>query len=160
MIRELSIRNFKSLENVKIELGKINVLVGPNGSGKTAIIESLLLLRNLVLGMSPFGPWWGYDNAVFNRDLRRNIVIEINSDEFYYFLEVHRERFIKEVLRMEDLNLERSEDKVVINNEEYKGLNEEYSVLNLVNVARLPRDKVMVLNSVYNFLTGFTRGSL
>ncbi|BAB66182.1 AAA family ATPase [Sulfurisphaera tokodaii] len=157
MIRELSIQNFKSLENVKIELGKINVLVGPNGSGKTAIIESLLLIRNLVskiLGMSPFGLWWGYDNVVFSKDLGRNIVIEINSDEFYYLLEVHRERFVKEILMMKDLNLERSEDKVIINNEEYKGLNEEYSALNLVNLARLPRDKVMVLNSVYNFLTG------
>ncbi|WP_221290335.1 AAA family ATPase [Stygiolobus caldivivus] len=50
--------------------------------------------------------------------------------------------------------LERSEDKVVINDEGYKGLNEGYSVLNLVNLAKLPRDKVTVLNSVYDFLTG------
>ncbi|MBB5255281.1 hypothetical protein [Sulfurisphaera ohwakuensis] len=79
-------------------------------------------------------------------------MIEINSDEFYYLLEVHRERFAKEILRMKDLNLERSEDKVIINNEEYKGLNEEYSVLNLVNAAGLSRDKVMVGYYDYYFI--------
>ena len=142
MIRELTIRNFKSLEDVKIELGKLNVLVGPNGSGKTAIIESLLLARNLVLkaiGMSPFGLWWGYENVVSKNDLSRNIVIEFNADEFYYMLEVHGEKFVKEDIRIKDLNVERVEDKVVVNNKKYKGLSEEYSVLSLMNATRLPQ---------------------
>lgn len=153
MIKEITIKNFKSLEDVRITLGKINVLVGPNGSGKTAILESLLLVRNLItkiLGMSPFGLWWGYENVVFKKDLSRNVVIELDSDEFYYLLEVHGERFVKEILRMKDLDVERSGNKVIINDKEYNGLNEEYSVLNIVNLAKLPTEE---LDKVSTFLS-------
>lgn len=48
MINKITIRNFKSLESVDVDLKKINVLIGPNGSGKTAFVESLLLSRNII----------------------------------------------------------------------------------------------------------------
>ncbi|ADX84890.1 AAA family ATPase [Saccharolobus islandicus] len=79
MINKITIRNFKSLESVDVDLKKINVLIGPNGSGKTAFVESLLLSRNIIsklLGYSPFGMWWGYENVVYKRDTSRSIVIE------------------------------------------------------------------------------------
>lgn len=44
MIKKLKIKNFKSLRDVEIELGKFTVLIGPNASGKSNLLDSLLFL--------------------------------------------------------------------------------------------------------------------
>lgn len=44
-IQNLTVHNFRSLVNVKIPLHPLNVVIGPNGSGKTALMEVLLLLQ-------------------------------------------------------------------------------------------------------------------
>lgn len=43
-IREISIRNFKSLYNVSFEPGKLNVFIGANGSGKSSVLEAIGVL--------------------------------------------------------------------------------------------------------------------
>ena len=43
----MAFRNFKALRNASVQLGAFNLVVGPNGSGKTSLIESLLHLRAL-----------------------------------------------------------------------------------------------------------------
>lgn len=45
MIEEITIKNFKSLKDVGLSLSNLNVLTGLNGSGKSSLIQSLLLLR-------------------------------------------------------------------------------------------------------------------
>lgn len=45
MLNTLKIKGFKSLSNVEVELGRINVLIGANGSGKTNLLEALGLLK-------------------------------------------------------------------------------------------------------------------
>jgi len=42
MIKKVEIENYKSLENLSLELGRFNVLIGENGCGKTNILESLV----------------------------------------------------------------------------------------------------------------------
>ncbi len=44
MITKITIKSFKSLENVDIELGTINVFVGANGSGKSNLLEAIGVL--------------------------------------------------------------------------------------------------------------------
>lgn len=44
MITKISIESFKSLENVEIELGNLNVFVGANGSGKSNLLEAIGVL--------------------------------------------------------------------------------------------------------------------
>lgn len=41
MIKEIEIQNFKSIVKLKLELGRFNVLIGENGSGKTNILEAI-----------------------------------------------------------------------------------------------------------------------
>lgn len=41
MIERASFTNFKSLRRVDVELGRFTVIVGPNGSGKTSILDGL-----------------------------------------------------------------------------------------------------------------------
>jgi predicted ATPase len=43
MIREVEIGNFKSIADLKIELGRVSVLIGANGSGKSNILEAMAL---------------------------------------------------------------------------------------------------------------------
>lgn len=43
MITNLTVRNFKKLKDVSIELGKNVVLIGPNNSGKTTALQALAL---------------------------------------------------------------------------------------------------------------------
>lgn len=44
MIEKASFRNFKSLRHVDVDLERMTVFVGPNGSGKTSVLEGLRVL--------------------------------------------------------------------------------------------------------------------
>jgi hypothetical protein len=43
LVREVSIENYKSIRKLTIELGRINVLIGANGSGKSNLLEAIAL---------------------------------------------------------------------------------------------------------------------
>ncbi|BDS15188.1 AAA family ATPase [Aureispira anguillae] len=43
MLTKLHIENFKSIHNLEIELGKVNVFIGENGCGKSNILEAVAL---------------------------------------------------------------------------------------------------------------------
>ena len=47
MIASVAFRNFKALRNASVALGPFNLLIGPNGSGKTSLIQALRQLRTL-----------------------------------------------------------------------------------------------------------------
>lgn len=47
MIASASFRNFRALRSASLALAPFNLLVGPNGSGKTSLISALLRLRAL-----------------------------------------------------------------------------------------------------------------
>lgn len=47
MIASIAFRNFKALRNTHVALSPFNVVIGPNGSGKTSLIEAVLRLRTL-----------------------------------------------------------------------------------------------------------------
>lgn len=47
MITRLQVRNFKSLRETDISLGPLNVLVGPNMSGKSNIVDAFAFLREV-----------------------------------------------------------------------------------------------------------------
>ena len=53
MFRQVSIRNFKCLRNVQIDLERFTILVGPNASGKTSILQSLNHLCRLFREQRP-----------------------------------------------------------------------------------------------------------
>jgi predicted ATPase len=47
VIASIAFRNFKALRNTQVALAPFNLVIGPNGSGKTSLIESMLRLRTL-----------------------------------------------------------------------------------------------------------------
>lgn len=56
LIKNIKVCNFKSFEEVDIELGRFNVLIGENASGKSNFINLLRFLRDIVEN--------GLDNAI------------------------------------------------------------------------------------------------
>jgi len=55
MLRRVTIKNFKSIKNLSFDLGRVNVLIGENGSGKSNILEAIafvLLLQRINLIMN------------------------------------------------------------------------------------------------------------
>ena len=48
MIKRIYIKNFKSLKEIDLELRNLNILTGLNGSGKSSVIQTLLLLRQSI----------------------------------------------------------------------------------------------------------------
>lgn len=47
VIASIAFRNFRALRNTSLELAPFNLVIGPNGSGKTSLIDALLRLRTL-----------------------------------------------------------------------------------------------------------------
>lgn len=80
-LRRLWVRNFKSLRDFSLDVStRLNVVIGINGSGKTALVEVLELWRDLVdyargRVVNPFLKWWGYDRVVWRHDETLPIVL-------------------------------------------------------------------------------------
>jgi AAA15 family ATPase/GTPase len=41
MITQLIIENYKSIQNLTLDVGRVNVLIGENGCGKSNILEAI-----------------------------------------------------------------------------------------------------------------------
>lgn len=50
MITRLKISNFKSLRELEVEFGRLTVIVGANGCGKSSVLQAILGVRELVEG--------------------------------------------------------------------------------------------------------------
>lgn len=85
MIKSLTIENFRCFKKIELHgLGTINLLVGQNGSGKTAFLEALYLL----IGSGPrlalmIRGWRGLGNVQVGSD--RASFEEMWADLFYHF---------------------------------------------------------------------------
>ncbi|MEW6675852.1 MAG: AAA family ATPase [Nitrospirota bacterium] len=94
MIKELHIKNYKSLKDLKLELSRRNVLVGPNMSGKSNIIDYFKFLTQMCI--------FGVNTAFMNRGgflevlwkgedegpISFRLVIEIDGKEYEYEISI------------------------------------------------------------------------
>jgi predicted ATPase len=89
VLEELWVKNFKSLKNFRMSMpSKLTIVVGANGSGKTALVEVFELLTYILewahgLNLNPFLKWWGYSNVVsgHNEDLPITIGFKLKLDD-------------------------------------------------------------------------------
>jgi predicted ATPase len=89
MIAAVHFRNFKALRSAAVQLGPFNLFIGPNGSGKTSLIQALLRLRTLsalpvvhgenLAGQRPDGPQIEFHFAAPFQGVR--VTLGCNSDE-------------------------------------------------------------------------------
>lgn len=50
MIEHITIERFKSLKNVDLKLGRLNLFIGTNASGKSNFFDALRMLRGIAGG--------------------------------------------------------------------------------------------------------------
>ncbi|MSU46984.1 MAG: ATPase [Lacunisphaera sp.] len=89
MIAAVQFRNFKALRSAAVQLGPFNLFIGPNGSGKTSLIQALLRLRTLsglpvvhaheLKGQKPEGPQIEFHFSPPFQDVR--VTLGCSSDE-------------------------------------------------------------------------------
>lgn len=82
MIKQLSIKNFKSIKDLKIACKKLNVFIGEPNSGKSNIIEALALQSQNALGQFLNKDIFRYKtigNLFY--DFNINIPIEVKTDD-------------------------------------------------------------------------------
>ncbi len=83
MLTKLSVRNYKSLEDVTIPLRPLTVFVGPNNAGKSNILDCLLFLQELLeLGAPSVSSRGGFRYLVWGGDVKRQIEIELEANIF------------------------------------------------------------------------------
>jgi len=83
MIKRLRVKNFKALRDIEIELTPIHVLIGPNDSGKTSILDVLAALCRSVdheLGQAFLGSWKGTE-LVWEGQPQLPVTIEADFDD-------------------------------------------------------------------------------
>lgn len=89
MIAAVHFRNFKALRSAAVRLAPFNLVLGPNGSGKTSLIQALLRLRSLAAlpavhaedlkGQRPAGPQIEFHFSPPFQNVR--VTLGCNSDE-------------------------------------------------------------------------------
>lgn len=89
MIRRLRVQNFLSLKDTTVDLGPFSIFIGPNASGKTAILKAIQLLSKIIRsplrgpeGELRLGPGANLDRLVWRGDENLPIKYEVrfNSD--------------------------------------------------------------------------------
>lgn len=89
MIAAVHFKNFKALRSAAVQLAPFNLFIGPNGSGKTSLIQALLRLRTLaglpvghghdLPGQKPDGPQIEFHFNPPYQNVR--VTLGCNSDE-------------------------------------------------------------------------------
>lgn len=86
MIRNVSLKNFKSLRNIQLELERLTVFVGPNASGKSSILQGLNLLCSIFQKpqIQPSGPEEVSIAQAVTRGVKDAPELAVVTDENWY----------------------------------------------------------------------------
>ena len=89
-IRSLYVRGYRSIQSVRLRLGQVNVLVGPNGCGKSNLYRSLYLLNAAAEGRlartlaqeggMPSALWAGEQS----KGVPKRITVDVGFDQWSY----------------------------------------------------------------------------
>jgi len=97
MIKRLYIDNFKCLVNFELQFQDLTLLLGPNGVGKTSVLDVVFALRQHLAGIAKVTDPSGFPTSTLTRWQARNTqVFELDAvldgSDFRYRLEVEHDR--------------------------------------------------------------------
>lgn len=79
MISRLHFENFKSLANVDVDLERLTVLVGGNGSGKSSVLKATHLLAQIARLPRVMDPWSGFSSILGDAGHLRRLITSPGS---------------------------------------------------------------------------------
>lgn len=111
-LRSISIQGFRSIADATVPLGQLTVLVGPNGSGKTNVLNVLRLLNatirfDLPVAIETFG---GFDHILRNDGNSRRVHLEIEAVVTPNAHDGARDRYILNISQQRNQAFSRSEE--------------------------------------------------
>ena len=81
MIKRLYVDNYRCLVNFELPLQELTLLVGPNGVGKTSVLDVMYALRQLLAGVAKIGDDGIFPTQTLTRWQEREIqVFEVDAD--------------------------------------------------------------------------------
>ncbi len=81
MIKNLEVKNFKSIKHLKLECKRVYVFIGKPNTGKSNILESVGIFSLLYGNIESFVRFENMTNLFYNQDIEKKI--EIKSDDVY-----------------------------------------------------------------------------
>ncbi|MFQ6075055.1 MAG: AAA family ATPase [Candidatus Bathyarchaeia archaeon] len=119
-LEKITVRNYKSLKNLTLDLGNFNVLIGPNNSGKTNILDCLSFLSDVTAGrpiQDVQRERGEYDHIVFGGDIDENIEIKTylasEKSKITYNITFKEKKIISELLHADHKMLAHHDEKDV-----------------------------------------------
>ena len=94
MIERVAIKNYRSARKVEFELGRLNLVFGANGAGKSNIYNALRLIQGAAEGrisalLAGEGgiqkAMWAGDSKV---DEQRRLILSVDTDAFSYEMQI------------------------------------------------------------------------
>lgn len=138
MIKKLTIKNFKSIRNIRLNFNNFNILCGDNASGKTAIIHSILAVTQK------------YENNIKELD---GDIIKIGS-----YIEVHnRNTYSRDINVFLEDNF-RNNKNLIMNTENLGVISEKGKELNICfekNIFYLSSNRIGVVDTYIKGNTKF-----
>ena len=86
-MKELSVKNFKSLKDLELKFDKFNVLIGRNAAGKSNIISCLQYLSRFVRGSREkplLSEEMSFERATYRGEVDKTIETKIKLDNGFY----------------------------------------------------------------------------
>lgn len=81
MLQKVSIQNFKSLKDVTLELQKVNLLIGPNNSGKSNFLKALELWEVIENENIDKVENWFKLSDIFQKDKNNKVVFKLTLEK-------------------------------------------------------------------------------
>jgi predicted ATPase len=97
MLRRLYVDNYKCLVNFELPLQELSLLLGPNGVGKTSVLDVMFALRQLLRGVAKVSDAEAFPARTLTRWQSRDLQVfeftaVLDGDSLTYRLEVEHER--------------------------------------------------------------------
>lgn len=92
MIKNLEVKNFKSIKHLKLDCKRVNVFIGKPNTGKSNILESVGIFSTPYDDFKSFIRFENITNLFYDQDIEAKI--EIKADNIYCEITFKEERFV------------------------------------------------------------------
>ncbi|MEQ9484803.1 AAA family ATPase [Coleofasciculus sp. F4-SAH-05] len=137
MLQEINIENYKSIQKLKLGLGRVTVLIGENGSGKSNILEAIALasaaandkLDNEFLfsrGIRVTNPEYmrsAFDKEQITQGIKINFYVKNSDFKFGYVLQNNNQPYSSWLIEKVDIDVDKETGEKIVNSEIQRYIN-------------------------------------